>query len=115
MSGRVRLAWFGVLVSLAAGLIGGCALVEQGGQPVEQEAVGLVTAVEGTGPANVERFSLRADDGRQLTFEIRPGQLDPTAFPPAHLREHLASGQKVRVTYVAERGALVATDLADAG
>jgi hypothetical protein len=115
VTSRVRFVRFALIVSLAAALIAGCTLVEQGGQPVEREAIGLVTAVEGSGPADVRQFTLRTDEGQTLSFSIRPGRLSATAFPAAHLREHLASGQKVRVRYVAESGTLIPIDLADAG
>jgi hypothetical protein len=114
VSGRVRLAALLLAACVLPAILAGCAPGGDRRTALETEVVGLVTGVEGSGPADVDRFSLRADDGRRLTFEIRPGQLGPTAFPPPHLREHLASGQKVRVAYVAQDGALVATDLQDA-
>jgi hypothetical protein len=115
MTRRVRSVRFAAIVSLAAALVAGCTLVDQGGQPVEREAVGLVTAVEGSGPADVRQFTLRTDEGQILSFSILPGRLSATAFPAAHLREHLASVQKVRVRYVVESGTFIPIDLADAG
>lgn len=79
----------------------------------EGEALGLVIGVVGSGPAEVDRFTLRTDAGTELTLEIRPGRLAPGSFPPAHLREHLASGEKVRVSWVDEGASHVATGLFD--
>jgi hypothetical protein len=80
----------------------------------EGEAVGLVTDVQGSGPAAVDRFTLRTDDGRLLTLLVDPARLSADSFVPAHLREHLASGVRVLVSYEGEGNQLVATRLTDA-
>lgn len=102
-----------VVAVLFAALVGACTLGPAGIE-AEGQVIGLVTAVVGSGPADVERFTLRTDEGRELTFEIRPERLDPASFAPAHLREHLASGEKVAVRWVEEGGRLLAIRLEDA-
>jgi hypothetical protein len=93
-------------LGLAPGLTGG---IDGAGSPV----VGVVTAVDSAGLANVRSFTIRTTDGRSLSFSI--GRLEnPTEFPPGHLGEHLASGQPVRVWFRDEAGGNVAYRLEDA-
>ena len=106
------LAAFALAASVATagcGLGGGTT-----GSVLEGEAVGLVVNVEGPGPATVERFSLRTADGRVLVIAVEPGALSPDSFAPAHLREHLTSGQEVLVGFEERGDRLVATSLLDA-
>lgn len=73
---------------------------------------GVVTSVEGTGPVTVDRFTVRADDGRTLTFSAE--RLDATTGkPPGHLREHMTSGEAVAVEYVVEDGRNIALSYED--
>lgn len=102
-----------VVVALATVLMAGCVAGPQG-MASAGEAVGLVTDVQGPGPAAVDRFTLRTDDGRLLTLRVDPARLSADSFVPAHLREHLASGVKVLVSYEGVGDQLVATRLADA-
>jgi hypothetical protein len=100
-------------VALATVLLGSCLPGPQG-MAREGEAVGLITDVQGSGPAEVERFTLRTDDGRLLTLSVDPARLSADSFAPAHLREHLASGVRVLVSYAGQGDQLVATRLTDA-
>lgn len=101
------------MATLATALLAACFAGPQGVAEAG-EAVGLVIDVQGSGPADVDRFTLRTDDGRLLTLRVDPARLSPDSFVPAHLREHLASGAKVLVSYEGEGGQLVVTRLADA-
>lgn len=74
---------------------------------------GLVVDVVGSSPADIESFSLRTSDGQILSFTIGAIELDGGAFPPAHLREHQAVAELVRVTYRQEGDRLVAVRLED--
>ncbi len=61
-------------------------------------AVGVVIAFEGDLEA-VESFTLRLDDGSDITF--LPGEDAQFEHGPmSHIREHLTNGQPVRVVYV---------------
>ena len=78
------------------------------------EAVGIVTAVEGSSPSEVTRFTLRTADGKTLSFELGTLETARDAFPAGHLREHQVSAEPVRVTYRVEQNRVVAVRLADA-
>jgi hypothetical protein len=105
------------LVLLVSTAIVSCVRVDLGATPSPsgqvQEVVGIVTRVEGTGPAAVTRFIVRTDAGDFMTFDIGDHPLAPS-FPAAHLHEHQASAQPVRVSYVQEGSRLVVVALADA-
>ena len=81
---------------------------------------GVVISVDGDSPASVNGFTLRTTDGTLLSFDI-DGAIDfgHGGFPGAHLREHQALGEPVRVTYRTEGGAadarLIVVRLEDAG
>lgn len=77
------------------------------------EAVGIVTSIQGSSPAQVSSFTLRTSAGLVLSFQLGRVQLAPDSFPPGHLHDHLATAQPVRVTYVEQDNALVATRLRD--
>ncbi|HLI25707.1 MAG TPA: hypothetical protein VKZ60_01465 [Chloroflexota bacterium] len=94
---------------LLAGMLLGAAACT-GGSP--QTVRGVVVAVEARSLARAEAFTLRADDGRELTFRLGP-EVD-RAWTPGHLREHAALGEPVVVTFTREGDALVAVRLADA-
>lgn len=73
------------------------------------EAVGIVVDVQGD-LDEIERFTVLVD-GERLDFETAPG--GDYAFPVTHLRDHLRSGEPVRVGWDEEEGRRVATFLAD--
>lgn len=100
-------------IALATATLAACFPGPQG-IATEGEAVGLVTDVQGSNPAAVDRFTLRTDDGRLLTLRVDPARLSADSFAPAHLREHLASGARVLVSYEGQGDELVATSLTDA-
>jgi hypothetical protein len=75
---------------------------------------GIVIDVRQTGPATVTGFTLRTDDGRLMDFQLGPTGAGDGSFPSIHLRDHMASAQRVAVRYVTTDGGLVAIRLADA-
>jgi len=83
-----------------------------GACPVKLTVVGLVTAIDAKSLVDVRSFTLRADDGHSVVFEFVPGV--NTGFPPAHLEEHRASGEKVQVTYHVDAGRNLVDHLDDA-
>ncbi|MDP8903701.1 MAG: hypothetical protein M3N29_00020 [Chloroflexota bacterium] len=72
-----------------------------------------MTNVESSGPASVDRFTVRAASGEEITFEV--GRLDVAGGKPAaHLSDHLRSGEPITVDYVVENGRNVAVRYEDA-
>lgn len=98
-----------VLALLGVVSLAGCAAADV------RTAEGLIVDVVSTSPADVQSFTLRTSTGEVLRFSI--GQLDLAqgGFPPAHLREHQALTEPIRVTYRQEGDRLVAVRLEDAG
>jgi hypothetical protein len=64
----------------------------------------------------VDRFNLRTDDGRELTFVAAPefNAGAAHAMTPGHMRQHMALADPVLVTYREENGALIALSATDA-
>lgn len=89
---------------LAAALVTACA----GGSSV----TGIVVEVDGT-ISNVRSFVLRTTEGEELTFVPAAG-IDFNDAPLSHLRDHLRSGEPVRVDYEERDGALIAERVTDA-
>ena len=58
---------------------------------------GRIISVEGEGLA-VTEFVLVGEGGSQIRFVVDPAA-DRIEFPLVHLRDHLLSGEPVRVTY----------------
>lgn len=74
---------------------------------------GVVIGVDSAGLTKVRGFTLRADDGRTLAFDLAALE-NAVAFPPGHLVEHQGLGSKVRVWYRDAGGTLQAIRLEDA-
>jgi hypothetical protein len=72
-----------------------------------------VVAVDSRGLDDVRAFTLRADDGAILVFDLREMRDSPT-FPLGHLAEHQATAEPVLVTFRAQDGVLIPTEIADA-
>jgi hypothetical protein len=79
-----------------------------------QVTSGIVIDVRSSGPATVTDFTLRTDDGQLMNFRVDDTSTGDGAFPSVHLRDHLASSQRVAVRYVATDDGLLAIRLADA-
>jgi hypothetical protein len=97
-----------VLLGLAA-LLAACG--EDGGtepSPVR----GVVVQVEGTAFGDVPGFTIRTDSGETMRFLLALD--DAFAFPPEHLRTHMATLEPVRVWYREMDGERVAYRVEDA-
>ena len=78
-----------------------------------QRFTGIVVAVDGPSLVDVRSATVRAADGRSLTFDVT--RLDvANGLPAAHLREHLATSAPIVVDYVVEGGQSVAMRYNDA-
>ena len=99
-----------LLALIVAGTVIGMAACADGGHVV----TGIVIDIRQSGPASVEGFTLRADDGRLLTFDVAEIGAGDGGFPAVHLRDHLASAQEVAVRFVETNEGLRAIRLADA-
>jgi hypothetical protein len=96
-----------VLALAVATAAGACTVVQQYG------TTGIVIAATGPSVASVTDFTLRTYDGQTLQFKV--GVLDVNnGLPAPHLREHLASGIPIYVTYHVDNGVNVATRYVDA-
>jgi len=100
--------WRGVVVALS--LVLATAACDDGGAVT----TGIVIDVQQSGPAIVTSFTLRADDGRLMIFKVGDTSGGEGSFPSVHLRDHLASAQRVAVRYVTTDSGLLAVRLADA-
>lgn len=79
----------------------------------EGEVVGIVTEVTG-GLSGVESFVVLNAEGDNFKFKPRSGLLVMGA-PPSHLRDHVISGEPVRVVYHRDStGELIADEVTDA-
>jgi len=77
--------------------------------------LGRTRHVDSAGLGGVRGFILRTENGETLDFTIRgPVALDGDAFPPDHLREHMASAESIAVAYRTEGGLRVVVRLTDA-
>ena len=101
----MRLAWTG-LITIAL-LSGACA-------PPTNTATGIVVAVEQASLTDVRSFTLRTETGDMLAFRIGDLDLAEGAFPPNHLREHMATATPVTVTYTGGDTDRLAVRLVDA-
>jgi hypothetical protein len=76
---------------------------------------GVVIAVDATGLNQVRGFTLRPTTGGPFSFSFVMGPLEnATEFSPAHLSEHLATSEPIRVWFRAENGERVVYRLEDA-
>lgn len=77
-------------------------------------ATGVVISADGPDAANVERFSLRTDDGQVFEFDVGTLDVSNGGKPAPHLREHLVSGVPITVEYREQAGRHVALRYVDA-
>lgn len=82
-----------------------------GSSPDSGTVSGIVTDVEGE-LNDVEAFTVLAEDEQRYTFRLHPEA--EFAFPPGHLRDHLRSGDPVRVGWEESGGERLAVSLDDA-
>ena len=74
---------------------------------------GVILDVAGSSLTQVESFTLLADDGEVLTFEIAPDASKDVAegFFPGHMRGHALAAEKVTIYYREADGVLLALRL----
>lgn len=84
--------------------------------PATQTVRGVLLEVVSPSISQVQRFTLRTDDGRELTFFPASGFNAGAAhaMSPGHMRQHMAVAEPVRVTYRDDEGTLVALSATDA-
>ena len=97
-----------VIAALVVGIVlTGCG-------PGSATAVGIVTEVDARSLTEIDRFTLRTEEGTTMTFLLGRLELDSGAFAATHLQEHLALGQPIAVAYRVGPGGHVAFRLVDA-
>ena len=84
------------------------------GSDAPEQATGVVIGVEGSGPASVDRFTLRTAEGAVLIFDVERLEVTSGGKPAPHLREHQVDGHPIRVEYRVEAGRNVALRYTDA-
>jgi hypothetical protein len=85
----------------------GCRAEAAGGGA--RQVRGVIIAVQPRSIAQADTVTIRADDGRELTFRVDPS-VDVT---PGHLREHMTLGEPVVVTYRQDGSGLLAQRIDD--
>jgi hypothetical protein len=80
-----------------------------------QTVRGVLLDVESPGIQKVDSFTLRTDAGNELHFQTAPdfNQGVSHLMTPGHMRQHMALGDPVEVTYRDQNGTLVALSAAD--
>jgi len=82
---------------------------------VEVTVVGVVVSVDGT-LAGTNSFTVRLEDGSDLTLVPVDGLLFDGVSPLSHVRDHLISGSPVQITYrTSAEGPVTAIEIGDAG
>ena len=78
-------------------------------------AHGVLLSVDSPSLQQVNRFTLRTDDGVELNFTAAPdfNQGSAHAMSPGHMRQHMALAEPMTVTYREENGRLVALNAVD--
>jgi hypothetical protein len=100
-----------ILVALLLAVLGSAC---SGSRNSDGEVVGVVTEVTGD-LSGIESFVVLDANGESFKFQPRTGLLVMGA-PPSHLRDHVVSGEPVRVTYHENSsGELIADEVKDAG
>lgn len=81
--------------------------------PGTTEMTGVVVAVDSAGLGDVRGFTLRRPGGELVEFSLRELR-NATEFPSAHLPEHQATAEPVRVLYRMDGAERLAIRLEDA-
>jgi hypothetical protein len=101
------------VTALAAILLSETGPVDPDQPPGTTEMTGVVVAVDSAGLGDVRGFTLRRPGGELVEFSLRELR-NGTEFPPAHLPEHQATAEPVRVLYLMEGAERLAILLEDA-
>ena len=82
----------------------------------QQSVRGVLLDVVSPGLQQVNSFTLRTDDGRELAFVTAPSFNQGVAhvMTPGHMRQHMALADPITVTYRDDAGTLVALSAVDA-
>jgi len=101
---------------LVLALVAGCSAAASQPQAKTQTARGVLLEVVSPSIQQVDRFTLRTDDGQLLSFVAAPDfNANAThAMTPGHMRQHMALADPVVVTYRDDNGTLVALSATDA-
>jgi len=112
-TGSRRLAG-GLLIILATAAVGCTNQPSAAASPdVTSPTAGIIVAVDATSISDVRGFTLRTPTGGVVEFKL--GLLEnPTAFPPGHLAEHLATSAPVVVYFRVANGERVVYRVEDA-
>jgi hypothetical protein len=80
-------------------LLAGCAQPQA--QAPSQTVHGVLIDVQSRSLQQLDSFTVRTDDGRELTFTPAPtfNQGQTHAMTPGHMRQHMALADPVTVTY----------------
>ena len=82
---------------------------------MEGEDRGVVIDVDGPTAAQVDRFSINTPTGLVMDFIVETLDVSDGGLPAPHLRDHLVSGEPIKVTYtINEEGQNVALRYVDA-
>ncbi len=110
-AGRRRLVLLLVIAAAVVAAVVVAAMVFGG--PGRKVETGVVISVHATSLSNVENFTIRTPEGRDVVFQM--GKLEnATQFAPGHLAEHMVTLIPVRVTYIDGANGPVAVRLEDA-
>jgi hypothetical protein len=99
-------------VLLAVGLVA----CSQPAAPAGAQTVrGVLLDVESPNIQKVDSFTLRTDDGQELHFTTAPNFNEGVThlMTPGHMRQHMALGDPVEVSYRNDNGTLVALSAVD--
>jgi hypothetical protein len=85
-------------------------------QSQTQSVRGVLLEVVSPSIQQINSFTLRTDDGRELLFVTAPdfNQGVQHVMSPGHMRQHMALADPVEVTYREDNGRLVALSAVDA-
>ena len=75
----------------------------------------MVISVDGPDAADVDRVSIRTNEGEELDLEVGVLDLTSGGLPAPHLREHLVSGEPITIFYYGDRDGFHLTRYVDAG
>ena len=93
-----------------------CARTPSGSAAADtRTAHGVLLEVQSTSLQKVDEFTLRTDDGDELSFTPSPdfNQGVEHQMTPGHMRQHMALGEPVTITYREENGKLIALTATD--
>jgi hypothetical protein len=105
----VEIALVLALTAVATSVLVACGS-DDGAPANEQSVSGVIIDVVAPSLTELNSFTLRSNDGRDLVFHIAPDARPEPAegFVPGHLRTHSVEAAQVEVFYREENGELLA-------